>query len=176
MNADEEWRAIPGFNGYEASSLGGVRSWIPGRRTRGFLLAPVILKQGDREGYRHVNLCRDRRKFFKQVHRLVLMAFAGEPATPDIQCRHLNGVRSDNRVVNLAWGTAQDNSNDRAAHGTQRYKLSAADVVAIRNTDRSITHQFLADQYGVSRCTIKLVRNRHRRHKVPDVAPAVEQP
>jgi len=36
------------------------------------------------------------------VHRLVLLAFMG-PCPKGMRCRHLNGVRNDNRLVNLCW-------------------------------------------------------------------------
>ena len=51
------------------------------------------------------------------VHRLVLEAFVG-PCPEGMECRHLNGDPSDNRVENLAWGTHQDNMDDRSKHGT----------------------------------------------------------
>jgi hypothetical protein len=33
-----------------------------------------------------------------------------------MECRHLNGVRSDCRLVNLAWGTKAENTEDRRKH------------------------------------------------------------
>ncbi len=51
------------------------------------------------------------------VHRLVLLAFKGP--RPDGQyCRHLNGVPTDNRLANLAWGTKSENTFDKVGHGT----------------------------------------------------------
>jgi hypothetical protein len=38
------------------------------------------------------------------VHRLVLLAFMG-PCPKGMRCRHLNGVRNDNRIENLCWNT-----------------------------------------------------------------------
>ena len=50
------------------------------------------------------------------IHRLVLEAFIG--SCPDgMECRHLNGVRTDNNVDNLAWGTPRENAADRESHG-----------------------------------------------------------
>jgi hypothetical protein len=51
-----------------------------------------------------------------------------------MQCRHLDGNRSNNRLDNLAWGTPLENGADKARHGTAkgerngRAKLTAAKV------------------------------------------------
>ena len=47
----------------------------------------------------------------KRVHRMVLEAFVG-PCPEGMQCRHLNDVKNDNRLNNLAWGTRKENSAD----------------------------------------------------------------
>jgi HNH endonuclease len=43
------------------------------------------------------------------VHRVVCEAFHGEPPTLKHQANHLNGIRDDNRAVNLRWDTSSDN-------------------------------------------------------------------
>lgn len=47
------------------------------------------------------------------VHHLVLFAFAG-PRPDGMIGRHLNDVRHDNRLANLAWGTYKENGEDRS--------------------------------------------------------------
>jgi hypothetical protein len=51
------------------------------------------------------------------VHRLMLEAFVGPPASPSMQARHLDGNRLNNHLANLAWGTIAENARDRVAHG-----------------------------------------------------------
>jgi hypothetical protein len=68
-------------------------------------------------GYPNLNLVPPEGRSYKtfRVHRLVLLAFVGPP--PDGQeCRHLNGIRTDARLVNLAWGTKAENAEDRRQH------------------------------------------------------------
>jgi len=105
----EQWRPIPGFEGlYEASNLGRVRS------------PRTILKQRlSNKGYPVVELSKDGRSRESLVHRQVLSAFQGGPP-PGNECRHLNGIPTDNRIENLAWGSRSENTVDQIAHGTHR--------------------------------------------------------
>lgn len=56
-------------------------------------------------------------KKYWMIHRLVLLAFRGEPPKGHV-CRHLNGNRTDNRLENIVWGTSSENRLDQIAHGT----------------------------------------------------------
>lgn len=101
---DERWRPIPGHRGYEASSLGRVRS-VPrvlrdGRRAGGVVLA----QQLDKDGYPTVKLSRKRLR----VARAVQLAFAG-PA----EVRHKDDDRSNSRPENLVWGSRVENEQDK---------------------------------------------------------------
>jgi len=105
----EQWRPIPEFEGlYEASDLGRIRS------------PRVMLKQRlNNKGYPVVELSKDGRSRESLVHRQVLLAFQGGPP-PGNECRHLNGIPTDNRIENLAWGSHSENAVDQVAHGTHR--------------------------------------------------------
>lgn len=101
----EEWRTIPGFPHYEASSEGRVRNVRTG----------CILRPGTKPaGYQHVSLSDNGRMRAINVHSLVLSAFIG-PRPDGSECRHLNSEPSDNRLANLAWGTKRENTDDRMA-------------------------------------------------------------
>lgn len=52
------------------------------------------------------------------VHKLVLLAFVGPRPSSRHECRHLNGIRTDNRRANLEWGTKKENAADKQDHGT----------------------------------------------------------
>ena len=57
------------------------------------------------------------------VHVAVAESFIGtRPASQErIECCHLNGDRTDNRVENLAWATSKENSAHMVEHGTRFY-------------------------------------------------------
>jgi hypothetical protein len=67
----ETWREIPGWDGYQASSRGRIRSvdrqLRDGRHASGVVLTP----SRNRKGYLTVTVCRDGRSSTKAVHVLV---------------------------------------------------------------------------------------------------------
>lgn len=110
----EKWRDIPGYEGiYQASSLGRVRSLdrviehphTGSTRLRG----KVLIQAPNGRGYLKVTLSRDNVKAQRTAHRLVLEAFVG-PAPDGMECNHRNGNKTDNRLSNLHWVTASENS------------------------------------------------------------------
>ncbi len=112
LRIEEVWRPVPGYEGlYEVSDQGRVRS-LPRERTAGRILKP----NRSNTGYLTVNLYKGG-DHTVTVHSLVAAAFIGtRPA--GMQVRHLNGDRLDPRRVNLAYGTATQNTIDSVVHGT----------------------------------------------------------
>lgn len=99
------------------------------------------------------------------VHRLVCEGFHGCRPSPYHEVRHLNGVRSDNRADNLAWGTRADNAADRDVHGTTARgerngaaRLSTEKVEFIRcAVTAGRTQRDIARQLGVCQSTVGAV-------------------
>ncbi len=120
----EEWREVNGYEGlYEVSSEGRVRS-LPRRvfrrngspfTVRGEILKGVV---GVR-GYPVVTLYGKGEPLRRTVHSLVADAFLPNPDNLPL-VRHLNDVKTDNTVANLARGTQSDNIRDAVRNGTHR--------------------------------------------------------
>ena len=113
--ATEEWRAVPGFPVcYEVSNLGRVRNW---GNTRGRHLPEPTIKEATLvDGYPSVSLSWNGKSRLFRVHKLVLQAFVGV-AGDDEEARHIDGCRTNCRLDNLAWGTQQENADDRMEQG-----------------------------------------------------------
>ena len=104
MNRQEEWRSVLGFPKYEVSDMGVIR----GLRGKGKIMRPTLSKPG----YLRLNLFNKGEKSYKSVHVVVLTAFKG-PRPDGYDARHINGIKQDNRNINLEWGTSVQNMNDK---------------------------------------------------------------
>jgi len=56
------------------------------------------------------------------IHKIVLLAFTGPSKNGEI-VRHLNDKWTDNRLINLEYGTAKDNQNDAIKNGKWKLEL-----------------------------------------------------
>lgn len=93
------WKDINGFEGiYQISDRSEIRRVDTGH----------IVKQRPKIGYWSVCLCKDGKKHYLWVHRLLAQAFIPNPDNKP-QVNHINGDRSDCRIENLEWVTASEN-------------------------------------------------------------------
>ena len=116
----EEWKDIDGFPGYQASSLGNIRSFrdYHGNITK----IPRMLKFNiNDDGYYELTLYTiDHRKATRRVHRLIAITFLGNH--PGLVVNHKNTNKLDNRVDNLEWVTSKQNSTLAAEAGLYKTK------------------------------------------------------
>jgi len=142
----ESWLPVVGFEGrYEVSSDGRVRSLriVKGNCNKP-RPQPLVLSLASRRGYPAANLSASNRSKMYSAHRLVAAAFLGDPPPGTVVC-HLNGVRDDNRLVNLAYGTPTENEAHKAQHGT---KLFGAAVPGARLAESHVHEILLAYRHG----------------------------
>lgn len=143
MNADEQWAAVPGYEGaYEVSDLGRVRSLDrviqrvdgrPGRKYRGRILSPWTNPQGQS----FVNLSADGRQRLFSVPELVLTAFVG-PKFMGSKLRYGSGGSDDHRLINLRWARSDCCPRD---HRLVQPNLTPAGACLACTRARS-SHQF----------------------------------
>ncbi|MEU0912143.1 NUMOD4 domain-containing protein [Streptomyces althioticus] len=167
----ENWKPIPGYDGYEVSDQGRVRSWRKMGRWGGTLETPKVMKQTPNpNGYLKVNLQRNGMKVTNCVHVLVAKAFLG-PRPGDLDVCHNDGDMKNNRLRNLRYDTVSGNMADRISHGTDsrgekswNAKLTEEEVLLIRKLHE--THDFnqreLARKFGVDYRTINQIIHRRR--------------
>lgn len=90
---------------------------------------------GSNSGYAQINLTTESGPRRFSVHRLVAMAWLGEPPSDDHRVNHKNGNKHDNRVDNLEWVTHGENMRHAFRTGLNTLpcqKLNGAQVMIIR--------------------------------------------
>ena len=164
---DEEWRSIPLDPEYDASSKGRIRNARTGNLRKPWRAGA---------GYLYIQFWRSGIK--TGVHRLVALAFLGNPPTPRHEVAHNDGNPENNCVANLRWATHAENQADIRKHGTGYYhgwrgenhpmaKLKEQQVIEIRRCcrDGSATRITMATKFGVSRASIdQIVQGRTWKH------------
>lgn len=160
LTTSVEYRAIPGRPGYRASGDGNIQScWTRNRPSRLGVEWHNLKLIANSRGYWVV--CLRGGKTYP-VHRLVLEAFVG-PRPDGMECRHKDGVKTNNCPNNLEWGTHQENEDDKIEHksrprGSVHWgsKITEADVINIRNEFAAggTTKIGIARRYGLHHSTV----------------------
>lgn len=146
---------------YEVYADGRV--WSHRRFT---FLRPTL---NSKTGYYMVTLNRVR----MSLHGVLMRLFKRQPR-PGEQVRHLNGIRTDNRLKNLRWGTCKQNAADKIGHGRQIMgdshpgtKIPERHVIILRRRhaagEKNLAIRY-AKRYGVSSVAVRNALN-HRTFK-----------
>ena len=97
----EIWKKIEGFEDYEVSNLGRVKS-----------IRCTLKHCVGKNGYASVNL----QENTKTIHRLVASAFIPNPENK--RCvNHIDGNKKNNNVENLQWVTHKENTTHAIKNG-----------------------------------------------------------
>lgn len=170
--SEEEWREVPGSDGwYEVSDLGRVRSWYLAGHSGVRREVPLIRRAHAKDTGHLVLTMKTLDPPHRSVHSLVAEAFIG-PRPEGTEVRHLDGNPCNNHRSNLCYGTRAENIEDRYLHGGgtagENYgatKLTDQQVEEIRHlASRGELFQYqIAAMYGVSQTCVSLIHRRERR-------------
>lgn len=166
---EEIWKDIEGWEGlYRISNLGNVKSLSRKvnvrnghtRTTKEKILIPIL----QATGYVMIFLGKNNQR---SIHRLVAQAFIPNPENKRT-VNHLNGIKTDNREVNLEWATYLENmrhSFKNALHvslkGEERYnsKLTEDEVFQILqlNSMYGLKQNMIAKEYGITISMVNVI-------------------
>ncbi|MFP5299975.1 NUMOD4 domain-containing protein [Cobetia sp. SIMBA_158] len=169
----EEWRDIPGYAGYQASSLGRVRSLDREvayasknglrftRKRKGKVLSPC--RHSDKHPYPYAQLGKGNSL---GVHVAVCLAFHGE-RPPGCYACHLDGNPENNIPSNVYWGTPSQNQEDRKRHGTSNqgrgHKLTPEKIAEIRaRLVDGCKQSSIAKEFGISQSMVSVIKSGKR--------------
>lgn len=124
-NMKEEWKDIKGYEGYyQVSNLGNIKSFIYFNGHEYIYRERILKPQNNR--YLTVRLAKNKKVKQYTIHRLVAEYFiSNEDKKPYVN--HKDGNKYNNRVDNLEWCTAKENTqhaykNNLIARITERKK------------------------------------------------------
>ena len=118
----EIWKDIVGFDGYQISNEGRVRShgkvtYTERHGARHWKDRIIKQKVSRRDGRARVCLWANGREHTILVHRLQAEAFLGKPEDPKMTVNHKDGNPLNNVVDNLEWISREDNIRYGFEHG-----------------------------------------------------------
>lgn len=158
----EQWRWVPGYEGmYEVSDAGHARSYMLEKRGR-FLSR----KRLNKDGYIHVSFRKNGKVKEFLLNRLVAELFIGSAPEGKDTVNHINGVKTDNHVINLEWASRSEQMYHAYKHKLKRpvkqksiLAFSEEEKAYIRNNYQKYKHghsvHYFAKQFGVHHTVIE---------------------
>lgn len=122
---NEIWKTIDGYENYQVSNLGNVKSLPRHVNCNGGIkfIKERFLKPGLSKGYKNVILYKELKSKSFKVHKLVAMTFLNHvPCGYKLVVDHINDIKTDNRVENLQIVTQRENSYKTQGRYSSKYK------------------------------------------------------
>lgn len=139
----EIWKPIKGYEGlYEISNWGRVKSLNYRRSGKLGLLKPKV----DKDGYLVVCFCKDGKRKYFFVHRLVAEVFLENP--DNLPCvNHKDENKTNNSVDNLEWCTHEYNIN-YGSHNERKAKTQSKPVLQF-----TLSGDLIREWVSMAECT-----------------------
>ncbi len=157
---DIEARPVPGYEGLYSVTKDG-RVWSHPKRFARTRHAGRWLRPGLNDmGYFIVVLAKDGKHRTHRVHRLVAQAWIPNPSDrPHIN--HRNGIKTDNRDVNLEWCTRSENNLHAHTTGLNKTRriLGAEQLQSVRAAIASgMQGKAVAARFGIKQSMVSAIK------------------
>jgi Mor family transcriptional regulator len=160
----ETFKDITNYEGqYQIGDQGNVKSlarYPKGRRSP--LPEKLLAVKMSKSGYPTLGLCRDGKKTFFTIHRLVAQHFIENPEDkPTVN--HKDSVKTNNCATNLEWSTHQEQMHHAVANnllevrGTPKYSPEMKQQLKEEYLLTSVSIAALSRKYKISERTISRV-------------------
>lgn len=159
----EIWKDIENFKGlYQVSNFGKVKSF---HKTN---LGNILKAYDNGRGYLFVHLCKDGKRKYGYIHKLVAKAFLKNPKKHTV-VNQVDGNRKNNKENNLEWCTQKQNMEHASRNNLilkgercHKSKLKNKDVVKIRKMykEQKITHRELGKMFKICPTVVSRIINK----------------
>lgn len=129
----EIWKDVPNYQKlYQVSNYGNIRSLDHYSNNHHFYKGRVLKPSADGKGYLYVELYKNGHIKAFRVHRIVANVFLPNH-DKKLQVNHLDENKKNNKVTNLEWCTAKQNSN----YGTRNKRISIAESKKVKQLGKA---------------------------------------
>jgi len=160
----EVWKPIKGYEFYEVSNLGRVKSlerFVKKKFGERIVVKKIIKQSEDGAGYYQVVIYRNNSKKTFRVHRLVADAFIENHDNK--RCvNHKDGNKKNNFWKNLEWATHKENSQHAWMNGLKNTdhlerkvaQIKDGKVVRVWKSQSEVDRRLNIKQGNISKCCL----------------------
>lgn len=157
--SNENWKWVIGFEGlYEVSDMGRVKSYKGMGRMPKLQITPRLIKPcKDGRGYYNFSVRNGSKYMVLYIHIEAAKSFIPNPNNLKF-VRHLNDIKSDNAISNLAWGNHSDNMQDAIRNKVNPTKHYFGDGLILFMYNAPYSACSIARRYNVSPSMVTKIR------------------